>query len=276
MRTEEAIELMRKVPLYRELLYYTYLDEDVQAAAQRFAHSEEFAEVVRLLGERVKGSTILDLGAGNGIATYAFLQFGARQVIALEPDPSDIIGYGAIRSIVSDEQVSIVGSFGEHLPFASASIDIVYARQVLHHTSDLDLVLRECARVLKKGGGFIACREHVIDDDAQLQSFLANHQVHQFTGGENAFRLEQYRNAIQNGGLTVTRELAPFDSIINTYPMLATQREVEQLAADKLRRRFGTLGGVIARIPGVAIVVKDAIARRNRYPGRLYSFVATK
>ena len=50
----------------------------------------------------------------------------------------------------------------------------------------------EVARVLKPGGTFIATREHVISKKEDLPVFLANHPLHRFYGGENAFVLQKY------------------------------------------------------------------------------------
>ena len=50
----------------------------------------------------------LDLGAGRGISSYALAREG-WQVTALEPDPSMLIGAGAIRSLVAKKAMVAVG-----------------------------------------------------------------------------------------------------------------------------------------------------------------------
>ena len=82
---EQSVHWLRSQPQYEALVGNAYLDADVLAASERFASSEEFAETHRILG--LDGSNpmrILDLGAGNGIATYAFAKQGHR-VTAVEP-----------------------------------------------------------------------------------------------------------------------------------------------------------------------------------------------
>jgi len=275
MTIEEAIKLLRLQPQYQELIHYTYLDEDTVSAAERFARSEEFAEVLRLVGDTVKQGIVVDLGAGTGIASYAFAVHDARLVLALEPDPSDIVGQGAVIKFSSHLPIQLVSAYGEAIPLTDGSVDLVYVRQVLHHTLDLDLVLRECHRVLKPGGYFLACREHVVNDEAQLQSFWMNHPIHQLTGGENAFTLAAYRHAITASGLKLVQEFAPFDNIINTYPNISAAG-VEDLIRAKLRRFFGSLGDWIGRLPGVDPLGRSLVNWRNRTPGRLYSFLAQK
>ena len=163
MTTEQAVLALRGSPANAELLRDSYLDADVQAAALRFAASPEFAEAVELVGG-VRGKSVLDLGAGTGIASWAFAGAGARRVVALEPDPSDVVGQGAIRSLGRREVIEQVGAYGERLPFQDGEFDVVYARQVLHHARDLRALVSECARVPRPGGSLLACREHVVDD----------------------------------------------------------------------------------------------------------------
>src|SRR5512133_591387 len=93
---DQAVLRLRSDPAYSALVRDAYLGEDVVESARRFLTSAEFGEVRKLLGTRIQGSVILDVGAGNGIASYSFAACGARSVYALEPDSSNEIGRGAI------------------------------------------------------------------------------------------------------------------------------------------------------------------------------------
>ena len=208
MTTEEAVLFLRRDPAEAENLRDAYLDGDVPGAARRFAASAEFAEALALV-RGVEGKSLLDVGAGTGIASWAFASAGARRVVALEPDPSDVVGQGAIRSLGRGDVIEIVGAWGEKLPFPDGEFDAVYARQVLHHARDLAALVRECARVLRPGGRLLACREHVVDDEAQLREFLASHPIHRLAGGEHAYPLERYVGAIEEAGLRLEKILGP-------------------------------------------------------------------
>src|SRR6478609_8885571 len=96
MTCEEAFLHMRADPQYAGIVRDAYVGADLFDAAARFAASAEFAEVVAVLGERGRGK-VVDLGAGNGIASAALADAGAQMVYALEPDPSCEIGSGAIE-----------------------------------------------------------------------------------------------------------------------------------------------------------------------------------
>lgn len=271
---DEAIHTLRADPASRGLVRDAYLGRDVMDSATRFLGSAEFAAVRAMLGDRLDGATVLDVGAGTGIASAAFLASGAGRAIALEPDASDEVGRGAIRRLGSRPGLEIVDGWGERIDMPDSTADIVYCRQALHHAQDLPLMVRECARVLRAGGIFIACREHVVDDARQLAQFRAAHPIHRIAGGENAFALDDYIAAIRAAGLTIQRQLGPWDSIINAFPMARTSEELAQLPSTLFGQRFGRLGRLVLSVPLGAWLARRWLERPR--PGRLYSFVASK
>lgn len=274
MNTEEAIRCLRADEAHRDLIVDSYLDEDNAAAAARFAGSAEFLAVKALLPSWVEGATVIDVGCGNGIASFAFARSGARRVLAVEPDPSGEIGAGAAKRLRGSLPIRVVRAVGETLPLSDACADIVYCRQVLHHTRDPARLLSEVVRVLRPGGVFLSCREHVVDDAAQLEQFLAVHPVHQLAGGENAFSLETYTGAITQSGLSLLRVLGPWDTVINAFPTVRSEQERRQYPRTILANRFGKAGWWASQVPGV-----DRLMWRRldgRAPGRLYSFLAQR
>lgn len=271
---DDAIRTLRRDPGCAHLVRDAYLGRDVADSARRFAASAEFAAVCRLVGERARGALVLDLGAGTGIASMAWLAAGASRVMALEPDPSDEVGRGAIARLDPAGRIEVLDGVGEAIPLPDASVDIVYARQVLHHARNLPQLVSEVARVLVRGGYFLACREHVVDDARQLAAFLAQHPVHQLAGGENAFALPEYVAAIDRSGLRVQRVIGPLESVINAFPTFDSEAALLEAPRHALVRRFGWAGRVAARVPVVVRLVQARMAGRD--PGRLYSFVAVK
>lgn len=272
--TEEAICQLRRDPRCTELIRDSYLGADVFESSERFLASAEFAEVRELLEDRILGGKILDLGAGNGVASHAFARCGAEIVYALEPDPSDEIGRGAIRYLAEGMSIEPIDGYGERIPLPDGELDVVYTRQVLHHTSDLPRVLQECARVLKPGGAFLACREHVVDNEEQLQTFLDNHPVHQLAGGEHAYRLDEYLEAIRSANLELEEVFGPWDTLINAFPATRSPEELGRFPRTALERRFGKIGMLASFVPGVDSLVWRRLKRPT--PGRLYSFLALK
>ncbi len=271
---DEVIALLRACPEYREIVKYSYLGSDLQEAARRFHESAEFAEVLRYTARGENPGRVLDLGAGRGIATYAFAKSHAELVYALEPDPSEEVGYGALRRLMGTLPYELLPCCGEKIPLPDASVDIVYARQVLHHAKDLGTMIRECARILAGGGVFLACREHVVDNDGQKNVFLRQHATHKYLGNENACRISEYEAAISGAGLTIQKVWGPWDSVMNAFPAVQTVEELRNFPRLALRRRLPRWSGLLARIPGVLWMYEKRLKRPQ--PGRLYSFLATK
>lgn len=262
-----------------EFVQLCYLDEDNVAAAMRFASSEEFAEVVKVLrlGSMSTKRKILDLGCGNGIASYAFAFLG-HEVFAVDPDSSQDVGLGAtarLASVVSNGTISTDESFAESLSFPDDTFDIVYARQALHHFSDLREGLAECKRVLKPKGLMLATREHVVNDGRQLETFLEGHILHRMHGGEHAYTLREYISALRQAGLTILKVFGPFDTVINHFPL--SNAEIMERFARALRRRVGdALASIMIRIPFAEQFYRSRLSCYCQEPGRTYSFLCLK
>jgi SAM-dependent methyltransferase len=273
----QAVRLLRGRPEFQQLLADAYLDEDPGLACRRFETSAEFRETSRLLGvarEDSPARRLLDLGAGNGIASYAFASTGLR-VSAVEPDPSDEVGAAALRRACAGAglDVEVHEAPAAQLPWASGTFDFVYARQVLHHAADLEQMIREAARVLRRGGRFLAVREPVVDDDAQLREFLRSHPLHSLHGKEHAYSLQRYLGAIRGAGLHLERVLGPWDSVVNYAPFTAA--DLRSRALRRARQRFGALGEVIGRTPPWRWLYRWRL-KHDRSPGRLFAFLARK
>lgn len=274
MNWEEAVRWYRGQPGNEAEVRNNYFDLPVLQAAERYANSEEFAEVLRLLGAGEKRG-ILEPGAGNGIASFALAKNG-WVVTALEPNESAEVGAGAIREIVEQTglPINVVQEFGEKLPFEDESFDAIHARQVLHHASDLDAMVRELARVLRRGGRLLGTREHVADDEAQLKAFRDEHPLHHLYGGENAFPLDHYLKSFAKAGLRIKETSGPLESILNFFPGTEQERQIAlRQVANHSYLRFGRLFGWSDRF-------REAQLRRHtqgdRTPGRIYSFLVEK
>lgn len=279
MSWEESVQWLRDQPDQKDLVMACYFDDPITEAAERYWKSAEWKAIAKFLPRSL--GRALDLGAGRGISSYAMARDG-WSVTALEPDPSLLVGSGAIRTL-SDQSglnISIVSDFSEKLPFPDNHFDLVNCRQVLHHAKNLPQTCREIFRVLKPGGLMVATREHVISKKQDLPAFLEAHSLHKLYGGENAFLLEEYLSAIRSAGLTVKTVMAPLDSEINYFPM--TPEDVFKNSTRRLRTLFGSsLTTFLFRKTGSLgeALTKALFAIQNWRDisaGRLYSFIALK
>ena len=272
---EEAVVWLRNQPERQQLVIDGYYDDPVMAAAERYRQSSEWQEIAQLLQGRA--GMALDIGAGRGIASFALAKEGF-EVTALEPDPSAIVGAGAIRSLANEAGLAIrvAEEFSERLPFADGTFDVVHARAVLHHMSDLDIACSEMFRVLRPGGLLIAVREHVISRERDLNAFLAAHPLHHLYGGEYAYRLDCYVRALKAAGFDRLQVLPPLKSPINLLPY--TINSLREAVLDKVAQKIP--GRPLWRMMlGSDRVFRSLLSVAERFdhrPGRLYSFVAHK
>ena len=94
------------------------------------------------------GERILDLGCGDGQLTQRIAATGAS-VAGVDASP-EMAAAARSRGIVVDLGVA------ESLPYASGSFDAVFSNAALHWVRDQDAMLAEVARVLRRGGRFVA------------------------------------------------------------------------------------------------------------------------
>jgi SAM-dependent methyltransferase len=280
---EETILWARTQKEMKPLLHDAYLSEDVIENARRYSDSAEFLEVLQLVQHHSpKAKQIADVGAGNGVASYAFAKAG-YEVFAIEPDPGIHTGRAAIQQLTEHGQpgIRIFDGSGEHIPLADQSVDVVFVRQALHHAANLRLFVTECHRILRKGGILFSLRDHVVDHPAGLQEFLQSHPLHKYYQGENAYTELEYREAIQRTGFQIELTLQHYDNVINYAPEHSAWLEEHRvLSSDHL---LAAKLGSISAFPGALFLYRWYV--RNRYgyrppvsvaQGRHIAFIARK
>ncbi|MBK7130554.1 MAG: methyltransferase domain-containing protein [Crocinitomicaceae bacterium] len=269
MTWEETILHIRQVPEFNSLVRDAYLGANLIDNVERYQTSHEFKALLKLIQYHQKTGNekiLVEIGAGNGIASLAFFNHGYT-VVAVEPDHSDTIGVGAIEKLAKHfqcgDKLKIITSYAENIPLPAASADIVFCRQALHHAHELNQFVSEASRLLKPGGIFIAIREHVLSDEKDLDTFLQNHPLQKFYGGEHAYTNEQYLHAIRLAGLDRIKILKHFETPINYMP----------LDENIFRKKLGILG-TFKFIQKIAL---NYLAKKEKNkPGRLYTYLAYK
>jgi SAM-dependent methyltransferase len=94
---------------------------------------------------------VLDLGCGGGHVSFAVAKH-VREVVAYDLSTEMLAVVAKAARDRGLGNLSTQQGVAEKLPFADASFDYVFSRWSAHHWRDLDLGVREAARVLKPGG----------------------------------------------------------------------------------------------------------------------------
>jgi SAM-dependent methyltransferase len=93
------------------------------------------------------GKTVIDIGCGPG-NIYATLQGKPKHLIGVDVAPKSL-------EIASKLGYTAVLADANNLPFKSGIADIVTLNATLHHTENMDSVLKEAGRLVKPGGVLI-------------------------------------------------------------------------------------------------------------------------
>ena len=107
---------------------------------------------LKLLKEKLskisKSDVILDLGCGEGLT--ASLVFDKKVDYGLDNDP-----YFVKKAKESNVYKKVLLANAVKMPLKDNCLDLVFSNCVIEHIQDLDAVLREAARILKKKGYFV-------------------------------------------------------------------------------------------------------------------------
>lgn len=272
---EQAVRSLLGDPAQRQVVVDCYYDRPARDAAVRYWESPEWRAVRELLPRPPR--LALDVGAGHGISSVA-LALDGWNVTAVEPDPSELVGRGAIDALATELALPIraVAGTAESIPGEDSSFDVVFARQVLHHARELTAACREIYRVLRPGGSFVAIRDHVVTRHRDRPAFFAAHPLHRLYGGENAYRVDEYLSALRGAGFEVQQVLRSFDSVINFAPHTRESLRREMLQrAGRVPLAAPLLGSAIRREATLDMVLR-LMSRVDHRPGRLLSIVCCK
>jgi len=150
------------------------------------------------------GMRVLEVGAAKCWAAQHLLPLGCEYAaVDILADPNIGLGRGAFYERRAGPFLRVQAD-GERLPFASGAFDLVYCVAALHHALDLRAMVREMARVTRRGGHVCALNEGTralgrsgdVPDQAQERSYGINEHVH---------TLYAYLWAFARAGLLVRR-----------------------------------------------------------------------
>ncbi|MCL6625324.1 MAG: class I SAM-dependent methyltransferase [Alicyclobacillus shizuokensis] len=100
-----------------------------------------------------RGLRVADIGCGGGIYSRAWIELGARSVIGVD---SSSVMVEAAREHSSDyPALSFIIGDAAATGLTQGSVDVVFARALIHHLKDLDAFTSEARRILTHGGWLI-------------------------------------------------------------------------------------------------------------------------
>jgi SAM-dependent methyltransferase len=123
-----------------------------------------------------KDANILEIGFGNSYGANLDYYKSDNRIVGIDPaiDINDTTKINNIKRKYSDRNISLqlMKGSAENINYASDSFDVIVSTLVFCTIDDPIKALRECSRVLKKGG-LLLCIDHILSDD---DSFLAYQQ----------------------------------------------------------------------------------------------------
>lgn len=102
-----------------------------------------------------KGMKILEIGCGNGELWTENMERLPKDVSITLSDISEGMIRDVYRTLGRDSRFSFRVFDAQKIPYQEDEYDLVIANHVLFYCEDVDGVLKECRRVLKKDGRFI-------------------------------------------------------------------------------------------------------------------------
>jgi len=112
-------------------------------------------------------ATCMDLGCGDGLFLKDFFSKGRMELIGCDADLVRLL-----RAREFSRNTPLVCAFADKAPFRSNVFDILILHHVLEHIEDDNKAMRECRRLLKKGGILILGVPNEDSPNGRLSRFL--------------------------------------------------------------------------------------------------------
>jgi sterol 24-C-methyltransferase len=157
-----------------------------------------------------KGEKVLELGCGYGEMGRQVAKITGCNVTGLTMADEEIVGANErIKAAGLEGQCNMVQGNYHKCPFPDASFDKVFGVYTLKYSADLDKVIGEVARCLKKGGKFVSYEILVTD------KYDPNNPVHKYevknisdcTCMPPLHHAQAFRDAAQRAGLKPCEEI---------------------------------------------------------------------
>ena len=145
---------MRRVVKKRQDRMRAFFDSVAGRMGRDYVPGKSWKGLAEAFLRLLPPATIADLGAGDGTFALLLAQ-NAQRVVAIDSSEKmlEVGREQALRAGISNVDFRL-GDM-EELPIDTASIDLVFFSQSLHHATHPDRALREAARILRPGGRIV-------------------------------------------------------------------------------------------------------------------------
>jgi len=169
------------------------------AVAERLAEAESLARLVAA----GPADVAVDLASGPGTLALRFAKH-VRWMCAYDLTPAILM-----RAREKAAQEGLLGKLGfaigdaQTLPFSNGSLDLAVTSYSLHHISDPARVIREMARVVKRGGR-VGLIDIIVPEDPKVRAL--NHRIEWIRDHSHcrSLALEEFRAMMDAAGLRIT------------------------------------------------------------------------
>ncbi len=161
LKKEKGVEYVEASQVFFDKQSAKYYESSMHA-------KERLTKLIKVLNPK-KSDRVLDVGCGAGHTTYAISPF-VKEVVALD----NSLPMLEIVSFQKEERgltnVSVLRSKADNINLPSESFEKITCRIAAHHFPDLDLFLKEAARLLVPGGAILVV-DNSAPDDQELHYF---------------------------------------------------------------------------------------------------------
>lgn len=160
-------------------------------------------------------STFLEIGCGNGFFLKTAQKIGFKNIYGVEP------GVETVKKADKSVKKYIINDIFRKGQFSKETIDLVCLFQVLDHIPDPNSFLKECRRILKKGG-VLLCINH--DVDSLSAKFLGENSPifdieHTYLYSKNTLRRIFLKNSYLVEDIFNVSNRYPFSYWLRMFPL---------------------------------------------------------
>jgi ubiquinone/menaquinone biosynthesis C-methylase UbiE len=212
---------------------YDYALFEYYRSAKVFAHLER-------VGGRI-GGRVLDAGCGGGGMPLSFAE-EADFVVGI--DLVNRFGQAGVSLARERARTNLrfLQADGQALPFQNASFDWVFSHAVIEHVADAPRYLRECARVLQRGGSmYLSTAPYLSFAGAHLPRLKVPIPLHLLVGRRLSFAT--FRFLARHAEWTL-REKADENSFIKIARANGHKHDdlLERVRIERLRAQIASAG----------------------------------